>query len=70
MIGPPRQLLSCIEALAIAKKLKTFHGRDITVGGVKASEVVLRRGLVINNIKISYTYLRGEDLYRKAGRTS
>ena len=69
-IRPSRQLLSCIESLAIAKKLKTFHGRDITVGGVEAGEVVLRRGLMISNIRIGQTDLRGEGLYHQAGRTS
>ena len=41
VMRPPWQLLSCIETLAIAKQLKTFHGRDITVGGIKSGEVVL-----------------------------
>ena len=69
MIGPLRPLLSCIESLSIAKQLKSFHGRDISVGGVKPGEVVLCRRSAINNITMSHTDLREGGLHHKAGRT-
>ena len=54
------QLLSSIKSLAIAKQLETFRCRDITVGGVKPGEIVLRRRLMIDNIIMGQVKLTHE----------